>query len=699
MKKWNVTGEALIGLSHKSDNTPGQDKLEIYAPEKNPNGVIAAALADGVGSLKYSHIAAKLATVAAVAWVRENIDRVFDGLLEDDSKREERSKLLREEMLMKIRGVIREQAERQGMDIKSMDCNLAFILIDPVRNKALVGQLGDCAVCIICDDSGKRQSQVISDRGGLANSTCTVFSSTAVERMRLGVLSLDNPMLQGFILTSDGMDGVIYRKNSKYVCKQAEYCFNAVYNKKDNAALRKLLEDAQDNSDGYLDDDMSVVVLSRAEKPVTLAEDLYWTCDCGARNSLAGSRCIDCHKDMTEVYRNVDFSRYDSLDIYFEEENARRKREELRLKEAAARVNVRVGNTGEDKKKERPEDITTDDTEESNTNDSGGSVPLPRGRNQRARREEKKPREISLGAMGEKASKRQEEDEVKTEIIGGKDGDKKKVQSRVLNGNLNGHQTKGNEEEDRIGDFGFKILMFVICCAMVAIILLIFKDRFFSEKVPEGSGTGRPPVVQTTAPVETSKQTEPTGVPKTTEPVSGSEPSTPIGAMLPEALEGNVLELSDGSVYIGESVDGVPHGFGTIIDGDTQWIGVFDHGIKNGVFSLVTNTDGKVIYSVVLCRDDLIDATLYENEGRETEETYCLTRELKALRPRPGYGIRGKEVSLKKGDRVYLTDTLPVTVDGETWIEIETEDGDIGWCEENAVTKVVGGIDIGNILG
>lgn len=695
MKKWNVTGEALIGLSHKSDNTPGQDKLEIYAPEKTPNGVIAAALADGVGSLKYSHIAAKLATVAAVAWVRENIDRVFDGQLEDERKREERSRLLREEMLMKIRSVIREQAERQGMDIKSMDCNLAFILIDSVRSKALVGQLGDCAVCIICDDTGKRQSQVISDRGGLANSTCTVFSSTAVERMRMGVLSLDNPILQGFILTSDGMDGVIYRKNSKYVCKQAEYCFNAVYNKKDNSALRKLLEDAQDNSDGYLDDDMSVIVLSRAEKPVTLAEDLYWTCDCGARNSLAGSRCIDCHKDMAEVYRNVDFSRYESLDIYFEEENARRKREEQRLKEAAARVNVRVGTAGEDKKKERPGDATTDDAEESDIDESGRSAPPLRGRNnQRVRREEKKPREISLGAMGEKASKRQEEEEVKTEIIGGKEGGKKNVQGKVLNGIPN-----ENEEGDSIGDFGIKILMFVICCVVVAAIFLIFKDKFFDGEVPEDPDIGHQSVVQTTTPVETNKQTESAGAKETTEPASGGEPSTPIGAALPEALEGNVLELSDGSVYIGESSDGVPHGFGTIIDGDTQWTGVFDHGIKNGVFSLVTNTNSEVICSVVLCRDDEIDATLYENEDGETKTVYCLAWDLKTLRRSPGYGSKEKEVSLKKDDQVYLTHKAPQYVDGETWIEIETEDGVVGWCEESAVYEVRGDINIGNISG
>lgn len=693
MKEWNVIGEAIIGLSHLADNTPGQDKLEISAPKGDARGVIAAALADGVGSLKNSHIAAKLATASTVAWLRENSGRLFDGQLEDAKHHQERSRALAAELLERVRGDIREQAERQALDIRSLDCNLAFILIDPDGRNALIGQMGDCAVCIICDDSQRRESRVFCDRGGLANSTCTVFSRDAVDRLRLAVVPLKfmdrdrkerDTKVKGFILTSDGMDGVIYRKNSKFVCKQAEICFNEMLNNRKSGWLRELLERAQEQSGGYLDDDMSVIVLSRAKEEVHLAEDPYWTCACGTRNSLAGSRCIECHAELLQVYRHVDFSQYESMDAYFEEENRRG-----RTKPAAPSVTPpRSDKPAEGRGKDVSSDPGTEQPDQHAGSGQEQQTPVepmyvhPRGRASRPREE----RVVDLEAMGEKVHQQNPpEQEVKVDVIGGKkpkNGGKKQQNRRGTEKNYPDEQEEKGEHRDQVMAFISGVLVVAIVIALVWLAARWLLSDPLGRQDPPDVPSG-PALLEPDRP----GREDPDEPAETTKPVV-TEPDDPADPEDPDDEEQIGVRLEDGSVFLGTVVDGRPDGYGTLIRGDSTFVGTFDEGVENGEFVVSEKTEEGVSICVVVYKDGEIEEVLY-GEVQEAPAEYWLVTNLKYLRVAPGYRSDTFAVDLHMNERVFPTGNRKDEVDGINWIEIETRSGSVGWCEEDVVKEVV----------
>lgn len=657
MEKWKIAGEVIVGLSHRATNTLCQDKTKFDIDPKT--GVIAAAVADGVGSLQYSHIAARIATTSAVDWLKQSAAALFDGCGEDKAQEYSRFQPFIAELLERIRYDIGQQAQLQGLDMKSLDCNLAFILVDPERCQSVVGQLGDCAVCVICDDSEERISRVITDRGGLANSTCTVFSSNAQERLQMGTIPLDNEKIKGFILTSDGMEGVLYRKNSRYVCKQAEYCFNELYDDAGENNLRIMLETAQKNSGGYLDDDISVIVLSRATEPIHFPEDPYWTCACGMRNSVAGTRCVECGRELMQVYQDVDFSAYDSLDEYFEQENKMDRKLEAMLQQET------VEREQSAPQKDKAEDAVTDGDLSGGTVahhqdgresvNSRKSAAMMRGAERRIVRPEREP--ANLDAMGKKVPKsRMHEEEIQNDTISrqsGKTKARKKAQDT-------------EEREYALRDILKKALPIILTIAMLIALLMTFDHLDMI-----GLLRGKP-----------DDQTEPSNV---IEP-SDNHSDPVIGTDTPQFPEEIGLQLEDGSVYIGQHAHGVPHGYGTLISGDCVWTGWFEAGIKTGDFAVTEKTDAGIRTSIVTYEDGEIVAPPPESTPEENDEPVYRVSRTERLRYAPGYESDWI-IKLEVGERVELTGMRQDNVDGENWIEIRTESGVTGWCTEQSVSE------------
>ena len=65
---WRVTGASVQGASHKAR---GQSCQDAHAWCELPGGVLAAAVADGAGSVEFAETGAKTAVAAAIEAVRK----------------------------------------------------------------------------------------------------------------------------------------------------------------------------------------------------------------------------------------------------------------------------------------------------------------------------------------------------------------------------------------------------------------------------------------------------------------------------------------------------------------------------------------------------------------------------------------------------------------------------------------------------
>ena len=67
MTQWKHHSYYRKGLSHVQEDTECQDAVGIVETED----VVSAALADGIGSLRYSHIAAQTAVETTLCWLQQ----------------------------------------------------------------------------------------------------------------------------------------------------------------------------------------------------------------------------------------------------------------------------------------------------------------------------------------------------------------------------------------------------------------------------------------------------------------------------------------------------------------------------------------------------------------------------------------------------------------------------------------------------
>lgn len=296
MKRWSFAHSRLCGLAHVRDNRLCQDAVDV---QKN-DFCLAAALADGIGSLPNSDVAAQAATRATTRWLLEHSEQLAEAA--------EPAELIRS-MLEAVAAKIKEAARLRLLSVETMDCNLAFVCIIPSRDLAIYGTLGDCAVCVL-----DRYPRVLTERGGTANVTSSVLCAHAAESFQINMVTQLAESLNGFILTSDGLDGEIYRKNSTSVRQSAAAYFNTIFEAEPNRALKAKLISLQRTDEEAFDDDLSMVVLSKAGAPIALEEDPRWLCKCGHRNSLTSSYCEACRTDFLELYPRTVLNRFRTLD-------------------------------------------------------------------------------------------------------------------------------------------------------------------------------------------------------------------------------------------------------------------------------------------------------------------------------------------------------------------------------------------------
>lgn len=307
MNKWKIGKYMVRGLSHSADDLCCQDYVEIRRTERK----IVISLADGLGSLKHSDIAAKAICIGCCEKMMKE-----DYVLSSFS-----SEAFLKEFVDYLAHLVIEAGDRKGYTRKDLDCTFAFVYIDTRENGAIIGRIGDSAIGVI--KQSLDQSFVLTEKKNSANGTSAILDIDAFQNFEF--LYIDNiDDIVGFIVCSDGLDSEIYLKGSTMLRKAAEKYINVV-GLADNSDiadmnLERIVAELV-SSDRRFDDDISIGVVTKASEEIILPEEPTWLCTCGTRNPLDESYCINCQNDFVDLYKKVIFKKHGGKANFFKEIN------------------------------------------------------------------------------------------------------------------------------------------------------------------------------------------------------------------------------------------------------------------------------------------------------------------------------------------------------------------------------------------
>ena len=311
MNRWSFVTDTLQGISHANQGRECQD----FALVAEGTDCLVAALADGIGSRDHSEIAAEAAVKELCRLFSEyrsdQLDAIFsDAVLPDACDQ------VKNRVVSVLTAAIDDAAGNHNLAVSSMDCTLVFVCVIPRRNQAMIGRIGDSAVCVI-RKQGK--SEAFSAKSLSANRTNTVLQADAAKYLDIRVLDLVDDDIVAIVLTSDGLNNELYMKGSNLVCHSAQDYVNALLERTPDVAKETIAKRLSLLTRDYADifrDDISYVVLSRSREPVSIPADPTWLCTCGTRNHLWETYCRGCHMDFVKLYRNVNFAGEDKVSFF-----------------------------------------------------------------------------------------------------------------------------------------------------------------------------------------------------------------------------------------------------------------------------------------------------------------------------------------------------------------------------------------------
>lgn len=713
---WKKLKYLQKGISHVQNGTNCQDSVLIFE-----NGdCIVAALADGLGSLKYSEVAAQIAT--------ETVCKCFSELnnpLEQFENKEDLAKHILDAAVMNIQ----EKAIEMGVPLNEMDCTLMFVCVIKTTNYAIIGRLGDSAVCIIAYP----KSIAINDGNKSANGTNAILDKDAIEHFDIQIIDLDKNNIYGFILSSDGLENELYMKGSDHVNKTAELYFNAWFTSDDPiTVIAERISKLTEIEGTPFDDDISVAVLSRTDEKIILPADPKWLCTCGFRNHLQTTYCQQCHKDFSVLYQNIRFRDYGGKAAFFTEINEHPE-EEMRIIGIKAKSDVvkQENPVAESDSLKIPQTKSPSEVIKAPVSSipHNGTRTTPQGekdklvKNQHLAEIEtstkkvgsheididlhKKPQTkvtMVLGSTNPTAEPgvKKGTAEVKTQaVIPAKQVTNKK-KGMIPSEESYGKKKQENvppsaeETENALRQASGKrtaktkkprynmdaLKMMGILMAITLVIGLV------------AGGV----IVKNITSSKVSKLSK--SVEELTEKVSFyeaelAEKETQPVVLLPEDF--SVLE--DGSYYWGTVDDlKLPHGSGILKKDDQYYIGSFNHGKKDGEFSII-DSDGKH-YIENYIGDELVpDKEADEDIPDKNEEEFSNqsfstvqypqryeTQYVANMRAMPGKD-NDLVIALKVGTVVYLVETTEKQADDLYWVHVKTEDGYEGWILTEALKR------------
>ena len=632
---WKYTSYLKKGLSHEKAGTPCQDSVIV----KEDAHCIVAALADGLGSLKHSDVAASTAT--------QTVWELFASVGAHPIKFEtsEGKQAFAQDIVQRVANRIQETAEQMGAAPSEMDCTLLFVYISKDHNYAITGRLGDSAICVIAQDG----SIAINDSNQSANGTSAILDKDAHEHMEIAFWDVRTDNIQGFILTSDGLDNELYRKGSVYVNKAAEDYFNAVLTPDAQKIIQEKIGELTAHEDSPFDDDISIAVINRADAPVPFPDDPTWLCTCGARNRLQDTYCYKCGKDFSILYQNVRFREHGGKAAFFLEIN-KRPEEEAKI-------------IGLFPKPEPKQPAVTPPTKA----EAVAPPIMPKSKVVApvvppvkkpvippAKKVPQKPIQKTNPEPGHSA----ESGPVRVQ----------KEVKKVSN------SEKPNKNPASRGSKSLLIVVGILCLVLGIILGRVFSGSSQSKDLRALSNK----IDKLTYAVEAlSKNQQADPEPDDDEeligdigedPEDGEDPDLPGEEEIVPELPENIL-VEDGNVYYwGEIEDGVPSGNGILLKDGYYFIGQFVEGKKVGKFAVAPESTPTQTILLTFVNDSIIPDGL---------DKYVVAYDSLNLRNHAGLDSP-VTLELASGDTVYRTETPSVTVEEMEWLEVVCGDA-IGW--------------------
>lgn len=703
------------GVSHVQNDTNCQDSVLIYENED----CIVAALADGLGSLKYSEVAAQTAT--------ETVCKCFSELnnpLKQFETKQDLAKYILDAAVMNIQ----DKAIEMDVPLNEMDCTLMFVCVLKSANYAIIGRLGDSAVCVIADP----KSIAINDGNKSANGTNAILDKDAVEHFDIQSIDLNKNNVYGFILSSDGLENELYMKGSDHVNKAAELYFNAWFSSDDpTSVIAERISKLTEIEGTPFDDDISVAVLSRADEEIILPSDPKWLCTCGFRNHLQTTYCQQCHKDFSVLYQNIRFRDYGGKAAFFTEIN-KNPEEEMRIIGLKARDHLVMAEipTKKDDLQKVPKAKAVSDTakEPIGVISHNGTKNVPQTEKVKSAKVQypvgiEAPIKKNVGYEVDIDSRKKSQTKASTvagaadpllgsslqkEPIEGKKqpaipakqaiskktglpisddvtGKKKQKNSPPHDAEIEIPQKQNSGKhasKTRKHQYNMERLKMLGILMSIVLVIGLVAGGVFVKNITAGKVNKLSESVDELT--EKVKQYEVELAEKEMQPV----------VLLPEDF--SVLE--DGAYYWGTVDDfKLPHGFGILEKDDNYYIGNFEHGLKNGEFSVVDRDNGCKVENyyqneVVPDKDDEdevhtedeIDLTLPFSSTQNLQK--CETQQLANLRKMPGKD-NDLIIQLSVGTIVYLLDTTEEEADDLSWIHVRTEEGNEGWIISEAIKR------------
>ncbi len=284
MKNWKYAFYRQTGLSHGVC----QDSVDVYADDTR----VIACLCNGLGSLKNSDVAAQ-ETV-------KNVIGLFRAVPNAPKPQTDLAPF-RRKLIAELQRRLKAVAAERDLALDSMDCTLLFVCLFLKQKMAMIGSLGDSALCVIRDD---KPPALFCDSDFIG--TRAVLDNDAAEHLQCSVFPLDGHV-KSILLTSDGLENEIYYKGLTHVAKNTELYLNAMLRNDPEKIMQKRIKELTSAEDTVFDDDISVAVLSCLDCPIRLEDEPTWPCLCGAENLLVDTFCSECSRDFLDLYKNVDF--------------------------------------------------------------------------------------------------------------------------------------------------------------------------------------------------------------------------------------------------------------------------------------------------------------------------------------------------------------------------------------------------------
>lgn len=207
---WKNVGVSLIGSSHISNKMPCQDAWHVCVL---PNGILIAAVADGLGSASKSDIGAKAACAYSVACVEQHImtkrlDKRKKHLFPAVGNDAER--VLRD-VFAKTRNHLQEIADQESCSTRDLACTLMIVVVTDTHWYTL--HIGDGAIVGVVGDTILTMSP--PEQGEYVNMVMPLTSSKYVDHLRFysGTERFD-----GIALMSDGVQAlaISYKTNEAH---------------------------------------------------------------------------------------------------------------------------------------------------------------------------------------------------------------------------------------------------------------------------------------------------------------------------------------------------------------------------------------------------------------------------------------------------------------------------------------------------